>query len=315
MNALSYSSDSRGMALLTAVFTPFDEQGNLALETVEKQAVALTASGSPAVFVAGTAGEGASLSIAERKALAERWCEVAANRFDVIVHVGHTSLTEARTLAAHAQSIGARAIASVAPYFHRPADAHALAEFCAQIAEAAPRLPFTYYHIPGVTGVNIPASELMIAARERIPTFAGVKYAHNDLADLQRCLEIGEGKYEVFVGAGKLVLASLGIGATAAIGSVYNFAAPLYQRMLEHVGNGELKAARECQSLAQSVIDTGARYGGELPGFKAMTAIVGVGCGPCRPPLTSPDGADITRLRTELTDLGFLQPRIAEGIH
>ncbi|WP_327590714.1 dihydrodipicolinate synthase family protein [Nonomuraea sp. NBC_00507] len=319
MNGLNYPSGGRGMSLLTAVFTPFDEAGRLALETVEKQVDALAAVGSPAAFVAGTAGEGASLTVAERQALTERWCEAADGRLDVIVHVGHTSLAEARALAAHAQSVGARAIAAVAPYFHRPADAGALAEFCAQIAEAAPKLPFTYYHIPGVTGVNVRASDLMIAAKDRIPTFAGVKYAHTDLVDLQHCLEIADGRYEVFVGVGKLVLAAHGIGAKTAIGSVYNFAAPLYQRMLDLAANGEVAAARRCQALAQSVIDTAAGYGGELPGFKALTALTGVDCGPCRPPLTSPDDAGRARLRAELTELGFLEPDEAgaarEAVH
>jgi N-acetylneuraminate lyase len=306
MDALRYSTDNRGMSLITAVFTPFDSGGNLALEVVERQADVVAAWGSPAVFVAGTAGEGASLTMAERMALAERWCEVTTGRLDVIVHVGHTSLGEARTLAAHAESIGARAIAAVAPYFHKPADASALADSLARIAGAAPNLPLTYYHIPGVTGVNIRASDVLLAARDRIPTFAGIKYADGDLADLQRCLELSGDGYEVFVGSAKLVLAALGVGARAAIGSVYNFAAPLYLRMLDHAAAGETKAARECQSLAQSVIDAVSAYG-ELPGFKALTSLVGVDCGPCRPPLTSPDAAGLARLRAEVERLGFFE--------
>jgi N-acetylneuraminate lyase len=308
MNALNYSTAETDMALLTAVFTPFDEDGSLALDRVESQAESLVAWNCPGVFVAGTAGEGASLSIAERKALAERWCDVSSDRLDVIVHVGHTSLNEARELAAHAQHSGAHAIASVAPYFHRPADARALADFCGRIAEAAPELPFTYYHIPAATGVHLRASDVLEEAAERIPTFAGVKYAHNDLADLQRCLEVSEGKYEVFVGAAKLLLAAIGVGARAAIGSVYNFAAPLYLRMLEHVQQGDMTAARECQYLAQQVIDAAASYGGELAGFKALTKIAGSDCGPCRPPLASPDAASTAELGAEVERLGFRIP-------
>ncbi len=191
MTELRYATDS-GMALLTAVFTPFDEAGELELDTVAKQADDLLAWGSPAAYVGGTAGEGASLTTAERMALVERWCEVADGRLDVIVHVGHASIAEARRLAGHAEQVGAKAISAMPPYLHRPGSVAALVDACADIAGAAPTLPFTYYHIPGVTGVNLRASDVLLAARERIPTFAGVKFAANDMVDLQRCLSLAE---------------------------------------------------------------------------------------------------------------------------
>ncbi|MEO3793023.1 dihydrodipicolinate synthase family protein [Nonomuraea sp. B10E15] len=304
MTGLRYSTDGTDMALLTAVFTPFDEAGELALDTVAKQADALLAWGSPAAFVGGTAGEGAALSTAERMALVERWCEVAAGRLDVIVHVGHASLTEARALARHAEEAGAKAISAVAPYFHRPETVASLVDGCAAIADAAPTLPFTYYHIPSITGVNLRASDVLTAAREKIPSFAGVKFAANDMVDLQRCLHLA-GEQEVFVGVAKLVLAAWQWGARAAIGSVYNFAAPLFRRMLDHAARGELAQAQECQLLAQQVIDAAGRPAGELAGFKALGSVFGVDCGPCRAPLASLGPERLAALRAEVARLGF----------
>ncbi|MDQ7905695.1 dihydrodipicolinate synthase family protein [Phytohabitans sp. ZYX-F-186] len=305
MTSLRYSSDGPDMALLTAVFTPFTETGELALDTVPKQADDLLAWGSAAAYVGGTAGEGASLSTAERMALVERWCEVAAGRLDVIVHVGHSSVTEARRLAEHAESVGARAISAVPPYFHRPETVAALVDACAAIAGAAPTLPFTYYHIPSMTGVNLRASDVLLEAREKIPTFAGLKFAHNDMVDLQRCLHVAGGRHEIFVGVAKLVLAAWQWGARAAIGSVYNFAGPLFRQLLDHAARGELAEAQECQLLAQQVIDAAARHGGELTGFKAMGALFAVDCGGCRPPLVSPGPERAAALRAEVTALGF----------
>lgn len=306
MTGLHYSTDGPGMALLTAVFTPFDEAGELDLDTVAKQADQLLAWGSPAAFVGGTAGEGATLSTAERMTLVERWCEVADGRLDVIVHVGHASLTEARLLAGHAEKAGAKAISAVAPYFHRPDTVAALVDSCAAIADAAPTLPFTYYHIPSVTGVNLQASDVLLAARERIPSFAGVKFAANDMVDLQRCLHLaGEGEQEVFVGVAKLVLAAWQWGARVAIGSVYNFAGPLFSQLLDHAARGELAEAQEYQLRAQQVIDAAARPAGELAGFKALGSVFGVDCGPCRPPLTSLSPEQLAALRAEVSQLGF----------
>ncbi|MGP4113495.1 dihydrodipicolinate synthase family protein [Streptomyces sp. 4N509B] len=331
---LDYGGSHPVMALLTAVFTPFDEDGRVAYELVEKQAETLLAWGCPGAYVGGTAGEGASLTTAERMLLLERWCEVADGRLDVIAHVGHTSLGEARAMAEHAQRVGARAVSAVPPYFHRPTGAAGLADFLARVAEAAPGLPFLYYHIPSVTGVTIPASQVMAEARERVPGFAGVKFAHGDMADLQRCLRLaaerpdggrrngpdghagdegsggggtggGDG-VEVYMANARLLLTSITMGARAAIGSAYNFAAPVYLRMLEHVAAGEAREARDCQLLAQDAIDAVAGYAGELAGFKAASALVGPDCGPCRPPLASLDAAQRAALREELGRLGFL---------
>ncbi|WP_157553033.1 dihydrodipicolinate synthase family protein [Jiangella gansuensis] len=308
MTTLNHAAGSSAMTLLTAVFTPFGPDGSLALGVVGDQADTLADWGSRGVYVGGTAGEGASMTTAERMALLERWCEVAAGRFDVIAHVGHTSLAEARNLAAHARDAGVQAISAVPPYFHRPADAAAVADFFAQVTQAAPDVPFIYYHIPGVTGVTVPASEVLVAARERVPTFAGIKFAHDDLADLQRCLHLAGDSHEMYVGSARLLLATMGIGARAAIGSAYNFAAPVFLRMIEHVAHGELSEARSCQLLAQSAIDTASAYGGELAGFKAAANLVGPDCGPTRPPLRSPGPAQVAELRDRLDALGLLAP-------
>lgn len=306
MNVFDRSAGDPAMRLLTAVFTPFRDDGSLALEAVEAQADELAARGTPAVYVGGTAGEGASLSTSERMALVERWCEAAGGRMDVIVHVGHSALVEARLLAAHAQESGAHAISAVPPYFHRPPDAEVLADFLAELTAAAPELPFIYYHIPGVTGVNLPAADVLVAAKERVPSFAGIKFAHHDLADFQRCLDLAGDTYDMYFGSARLLLAAIGVGAKTAIGSAYNFAAPIFLTMIEHVERGETQAARQCQFLAQSAIDTVMRYGGELAGFKAASGIVGVDCGPCRPPLRSPDAVQMAQLRGDLERLGLV---------
>src|SRR4051794_6940497 len=92
--------------------------GSLDLDRVEKQAEHLATQGLAGVFVAGTTGEGLSLSVPERQQLAERWCAVAGKRFPVIVHVGHNSLPDAKALAAHAQKAGATAVAAVPPFYY-----------------------------------------------------------------------------------------------------------------------------------------------------------------------------------------------------
>jgi N-acetylneuraminate lyase len=290
--------------LIAATFTAFRDDGGLDLPKVEEQARALSGSGLTGVFVCGTTGEGASLSTEERTLLAERWHEAAGGELEVIVHVGHTSLTEARSLAEHAERTGADGIAAVAPYYHRPRDVEQLVGFCAGVAAAAAHTPFYYYHIPSMTGVVLSMAEFLTAARGRIPTLAGIKFTHEDLADYGRCLDAAGDKYELFFGRDEMLLAALGLGARSAVGSTYNFAAPLYREIVGAFDQGDLGASREAQSLARNAISVAEDHGG-LPAFKAMTRWFGPDCGPCRPPLRTLGPDRTRRLREELEGLGF----------
>jgi N-acetylneuraminate lyase len=106
--------------LIAAPHTPMRPDGGINFAAVQQQSAVLVAGGVAAAFVCGTTGEGASLTSAERMRLVERWVEVAPPPLAVIAHVGHTSVAEARVLAGHAQSAGAKAISALAPYFFKP---------------------------------------------------------------------------------------------------------------------------------------------------------------------------------------------------
>src|ERR1043166_4655803 len=93
--------------LIAATFTPMKADGSLALELIEPYAARLLRDGVNGLFVCGTTGEGASLMTAERTQVVERWVKVIAGQIPVVVHVGHTSVEESKTLARHAEKAGA----------------------------------------------------------------------------------------------------------------------------------------------------------------------------------------------------------------
>jgi hypothetical protein len=112
--------------LVAAVFTPFDRLsggGALNLSVVPEQEKYLNATGVDYVFVGGTTGESLSLTVDERKQLAEAWMATSAN---VIVHVGAEAVSDARELASHAERIGALAIGAMPPVFFSPANAQVI---------------------------------------------------------------------------------------------------------------------------------------------------------------------------------------------
>ena len=128
--------------LIAAPHTPMDEDRALRLAVIERQAAALVRGGVNGAFICGTTGEGLSLTTAERMAVAERWVQVAGDRLKVIVHVGHTSSAESAGLARHATKIGASAIATLPPFYFKPASVEQLVESCRPIADAGGDLPF-----------------------------------------------------------------------------------------------------------------------------------------------------------------------------
>lgn len=298
------NSTQPALGLIAATFTALQPDGALDLGAIERQAEHFARQRLRGVFVCGTTGESASLTTEERMAVAQRWAEVVGSELEVIVHVGHTSLGEARALAEHAERIGAAAIAAVPPFYFRPTTLAEVVDFAARTAAAAPRTPFFYYHIPSFTGVAMPMAAFLPAAAAAIPTFAGIKFTHENLADYARCLELAAGRYEMFFGRDEMLLAALAMGARSGVGTTYNVAAPLFHRLGGEFDRGDLSEARRLQATAIRMIEVAVAHGG-IPAFKAMSHWVGVDCGPCRPPLTTLDADRMASLRAGLERAGF----------
>ena len=198
--------------LIPACHTPFTADGQLDLAAVERQAAYFQSVGVRGVFVAGTTGECASLTVDERKALCDRWMRVAGDSLQIAVNVGHNCLSEAVALAAHARQAGVSAVAAMAPSYYKPAKIEQLVDFCIPIAAEAEPLPFYYYHIPCMTGVSLPIADFLRQARFRMPNLCGLKFSHNDLAELQACVALDRGAFDVFFGCDEALLAGLCLG-------------------------------------------------------------------------------------------------------
>ncbi|MCC6231288.1 MAG: dihydrodipicolinate synthase family protein, partial [Verrucomicrobiales bacterium] len=213
-------------------------------------------------------------------------------------------LAEARVLAAEAEALGATAIAALSPSYFKPRQVEALVDCCAEIAGAAPSTPFYFYDIPVMTGVSLSMPEFLAQGAERIPTLAGIKFTNPDLMSYQLCLRAGGGAFDVPYGTDEWLLAALALGARGAVGSSYNFAAPIYQRLEAAFVRGDLAAAREEQFRSVQLIQLLAGYG-YFPAAKAVMGMLGVEVGPARLPLAKLSPEQTHRLRTDLERLGF----------
>jgi N-acetylneuraminate lyase len=295
----------RWHGLIAATHTPFHEDGSLNLAVVEKQAAHLLQNRVAAAFIGGTTGESHSLALEERHALAQRWMEVTrGSGLKVIVHVGGNCLADARTLAAQAQELGAAAISALTPSYFKPRSIEMLVACCAEIVSAAPATPFYFYDIPALTGVALSMPEFLEVARERVPTLAGIKFTNPDLMAFQQCLRAEKGAFDIPWGCDEYLLAALALGATGAVGSTYNFAAPIYHRLMRAFTAGDLTAAREEQFRSVRLVSMLAPRG-YMGAAKAVMKMLGIDVGPARRPNGSLTREDSAALRRDLEAAGF----------
>lgn len=295
----------RFTGLVAAAFTPMRADGSLNLKPIERLAEHFQQSGIEGVFVSGTTGEGHSLSMEERRRLAAWWSEVArGSALKIIVHVGHNSLMEAKELAAHAQKTGAHAISACCPSYFKPSNVERLVASCQVIASGASNLPFYYYHIPTWTGVGLSMMEFLSLGRKRIPNLAGLKYSDPDIAQFQQCLCAAGGAFDVLYGNDETYLTALTMGGQGVVGSTYNFAAPIYQRILDAFIKCDFETARMEQSRSIELIQTLNHYG-YLSAAKAVMSMLGVDCGCPRLPLTPLSPAQLNALRQDLERIEF----------
>ncbi|MBE9668405.1 dihydrodipicolinate synthase family protein [Mucilaginibacter boryungensis] len=292
--------------IVAATFAAFHNDGSLNTDIIPTLVDKLIADGVSGVYICGTNGEGPNMTVEERMAIAEAYVKAANKRVLVLVHVGHTSIRESRKLAAHAAQIGADAISSVAAFYFKPVSVQNLVDCMAEIASAAPQLPFYYYHMPALTGVGMDMVEFLALGEKKIPNLAGIKYTASTLHEYQACLNFKDGKFEVLFGYDEMLLPALVVGAIGAIGSTYTFAAPVYLDIIKNYREGNVDEARQLQAKVVDFIRCIIKHP-SIAAQRAIMKMLGVDMGNPRLPLTSLSDAAYQQLQNDLNDVGFFR--------
>ncbi len=291
--------------LISATFTPFDKNGKINPEVIPEYANYIISKGITGVFINGTTGEWSSLTTEERKIIAEKWVSAINGRVKVIIHVGGFCLPQSVELSEHAQEIGADAIASIAPSFFKPATIHDLVHFFKPIAQAAPELPFYYYNMPSMTGVDLSVEKFLEVGKNEISTLAGVKFTHNNLHEMALCLNYDNGSFQILHGYDETLITGLALGAVAGVGSTYNYLAPVYLKIMDAVKTNDLTTARLYQMKSAEMVRIIIKYGGGVRGGKAVMNLAGINCGPCRLPISQLSDSEYNLLKADLEQFGF----------
>lgn len=280
-------------SILTAMITPFDERGELDAREAARIAAWLIDRGNDGLVIAGSTGEGQTLSREERSALIVAVKEVSAGRAAVIANAGSNDTRDSVASVEQAQRDGADAILAVVPYYNKPTQRGMLAHFGA-IAQATP-LSIIVYNIPGRTGANM-LPETLLELAERHANIAGVKESSGDLMQIGSILADRKPGFLVYSGDDHLFLPCLSMGADGVVGVASHFCSRDYRTMLDAYRAGDVaQAARMHLSLLPLIR---ALFATTNPiAVKWAMGELGFKTGECRLPLDAIPDAVAQRLR------------------
>lgn len=291
--------------IIAAPFTPFHNSSEINYEIIDLIAELLVKNKVGGAFICGTTGEAPSLTHNEKIRIFERWGTTKKEDLTVIAMLGGTCIQEMKELAHVAIENKLDAISILAPFYFKP-DLDQLIQVCAEVAACAADIPFYYYHIPSLTGAFFPMRQFLEKAEKSIPNLAGIKYTHSDLMDFNLCKMYQDGQYTMLWGSDEVLLSGLVAGADGAVGSTYNYAAPLYHEILKNFSQDNIEEAAALQRLSAKMVQILIKYGGSRAG-KGFMKLIGVDCGPCRLPLSSLSGPAVEMMKIELEQMNFFE--------
>ncbi len=286
--------------VLTAMVTPFDDDGALDLGAAAELAQFLVATGSDGLVLAGTTGESPELSESEAAALFRRVRESV--EVPLLAGAGSNSTAHAVELARMATDSGVDGILTVTPYYNRPPQAGLLHHFSA--VAAATELPVMIYDIPGRTGRKV-ATETLLSLASEVENVVAVKDAAGDVRESARLVAQAPPGFELYSGEDALTLPLLSVGAVGVVGVASHWAATQLGDMIDAHAKGDVATARRINAeLGESfAFESSDDAPNPIP-TKAMMRVLGLRVGHCRPPMVGEPPDLESRARGVIEGLG-----------
>ena len=284
--------------VLTAVVTPFAEDGSLNVEAFKRLCVHLVENGSDGIVVAGTTGEAPTLSDEERLALFAAAIEAVGDRAKVVAGTGTYSTAHSVHLTREAHKIGVDAFLVVTPYYNKPPVRGIVAHF--EAIAAVTDKPIVVYNIPQRVVINLEPDTL--AELAEIPNVQYVKQATTDLDQARRI--VSESGLILLAGGDELLLPFLELGAKGGILVYTHIVGQRVRALVTRFGDGDIEGAREIERELAPIIEALA-VANPIP-VKAALNMLGHDVGGHRLPLVEATDAEKTALRSALERAGIL---------
>ena len=286
--------------VLTAMVTPFHDDGSLDLDGAATLARWLVEQGNDGLVVAGTTGEAPTLSDDE---MVELWRAVrAAVDVPLLAGTGSNDTRHTIRLSQRAAETGVDGLLVVSPYYNRPPQAGLDAHFRA--VASATDLPVVMYDVPTRTGRAMDVDTIVRLGTE-VPTIAGLKDARGNPGEAAAIVAGTPSDFDVYSGDDGLTLPLLAVGAVGVIGVCTHWSAGLHAEMIAAHEKGDVERAREINArLVPSFgVETGPSWV-QTSAAKAAVTALGQPAGPLRLPLPPLDDAVRRAVAGVLAELG-----------
>jgi 4-hydroxy-tetrahydrodipicolinate synthase len=268
--------------VVTAMVTPFDDDGELDLPAAVDLAHWLAAHGSDGLVLSGSTGESSVLTDDEKVAL---WGAVAgAVTIPVIAGTGSNDTAHSIAMTARATECGVDGVLLVTPYYNRPSQTGLYEHFRA-VAEAAGKLPVVLYDIPVRAGRRIAATTMLRLARD-VPAIVGLKDAAGDPPTTAHLAARAPAGFEIYSGDDIMTLPLMSVGAVGVISVAAHWVGPQLRQVLDAFVAGDLATAivGNAELLDSFDFESSEEFPNPLPA-KAVLRALGLQVGQCRLPM------------------------------
>lgn len=267
--------------VLTAMITPFSEDGSVNYEVTERLAAHLADNGTDTLVVCGTTGESPTLTWDEEYQLFQVVQNAVAGKAKVIAGTGSNSTEEAIAATEKAAKLGIDGSLQVVPYYNKPPQSGLYHHFEA-IAKACPDMPLILYNVPSRTGQNLQA-ETVVRLSE-IPNIVGIKEASGNFEQASQIRRLTSPDFAIYSGDDSFTLAILAIGGAGVVSVASHLVGSQLQEMIQAFEAGKTEIAKEIHLKLFPLFKVLFCTANPIP-VKAALKLQGWDVGSPRPPL------------------------------
>lgn len=287
--------------MITAMATPFFENGEINYKKAAELAVFLVENGTDAIVVGGTTGESATLAEEEKIELFSAIVGALKGKAKVLAGTGSNNTIQAVRLTKIAENCGVDGIMLVVPYYNKPPQEGLFRHFSAIAAQTA--LPVMVYNVPGRTVVNMTAETTLRLAQ--ISNIVAVKEASGDLEQIARIRAGAPEDFAVYSGDDSMTLPVLAVGGIGVVSVVSHIAGREIKQMITAFKNGNTEAALKTHLKLLPLVKAMFIATSPTP-LKGAMNMLGHNLGPVRLPLVELTENQNREIANVLTELGYL---------
>ena len=294
------------MAIFTgsgvAIVTPMKENLEVNYDKLDELIDFHVNNGTDCIVIAGTTGEGATLSMEEHRNVIRAAVEFTKHRIPVVAGTGSNCTKTAIQLTKEAEEDGADGALIVTPYYNK-ATQTGLIQHYSQIASET-KLPIILYNVPGRTGCNILPETVATLVREN-ENIVGLKEATGYMAQASKTMYLCDGNLELYSGEDGLVVPLMAIGGIGVISVIANIAPKQTHDMCASYLAGDHETALKLQMKSLPLVDALFSEVNPIPVKRALN-MMGMDVGSLRAPLCEMSDANAAVLKQAMTEYGLL---------